>query len=526
VVQRAAITYILVVFIASIAQAEVSVNVPIHDWAYEALYTLNTSGLTGSAGLVAKPITRMEAARFVEIAIVRIQEEKITFSSFEEARTGRAEDALERLIEEFRPELLRLGVSTVAIDDEEVSKLRFRLADPISTQTVYAGLDDTEQLSYENQRGFDLKDGFNSRHRLRSWAEFGDILAIEIEPVIRLSDSQQDLDVETAYAKLVLGNMAIQVGRDMLWWGPGYHGSLLLSDNAYPLDMVKLSSAYPFRLPGILKGTGDWDIDFFVSELGEKRSVPRAKLAGLRLAWAPFEYFTFGASRTAMFGGDGRPGYDLSDYIDLFTTLSDRELSQADPKNADQKAGIDFILNIPWAERPFSLCNNLKIYGEWAGEDKFAPWENEAPAYMAGMELSDLFKIGGLDLTGEYAHTNSVWYIHGIYLDGYNYKGNVLGHHTGGDGEDLFLRLAKSFGEWLDCFERFELAGEFDYEAHGLSLANPERKYEVGFEGEFYISHSKGVKLAYEYERYTDFENISGEKAQNHIFEIGARIEF
>jgi len=525
-VVRKTVVCIFIIFTTSIVQAEASVNVPVHHWAYEALDTLNTSGLSGGSGLTTMPITRMEAARLTETAIYRIQNEEVQFSPFDEARTERAEDALDRLIEEFRPELIKLGVSTVVINEEPIRALRFKLADPVSTQTVYASLDGATDLTYENQRGFMLEDGFNSRHRLRSWAEFGDLLAIELEPVIRLSDSSQDLDIETAYVKLVLWNTAIKAGRDTLWWGPGYHGSLLLSDNAYPLDMVKISNARPFTLPGALKDAGEWDIDFFVSRLEEKRTISYAKLAGLRLAWAPFEYFSFGASRTVMFGGEGRPSYTLEDYIDLFTTLSDRELSQTDPKNADQKASIDFSLNIPWHDTPFGLCNSLKFYGEWAGEDKFAPWENEAPAYLAGIHIRDLFKSKGLDVRTEYAHTNSAWYIHGIYSSGHTYKGNILGHHTGGDAEDFLFRVSKDFVDFGEYLSRFSLAGQFDYETHGISLASPERKYELAVDGIFFLSDDKRLKLNYEYEGYRSFENISGRKIHNNIFEIEARIKF
>jgi len=142
------------------------------------------------------------------------------------------------------------------------------------------------------------------------------------------------------------------------------------------------------------------------------------------------------------------------------------------------------------------------------------------------MEFSDLFKIDGLDLTGEYAHTNSVWYIHGIYTSGYNYKGNILGHHVGGDGEDLFLRLEKDFKEWSDRFERVKIGGQFDYGASGLSQATPERKYEIGFDSSLQLSDSSRMKLLYEYEAYRGFENVSGQKAQNHIFELQGSIKF
>jgi len=50
-------------------------------------------------------------------------------------------------------------------------------------------------------------------------------------------------------------NLELEVGRDSLWWGPGYNGALLMTNNARPFDLVKLSNAYPYRIPwiGLLK---------------------------------------------------------------------------------------------------------------------------------------------------------------------------------------------------------------------------------------------------------------------------------
>lgn len=507
--------------------AAVSVNVPIHNWAYGALETLNMAGLVDAMGLSTKPMTRMEAARLTRGAISCIQKNKLQFSIFDEGKAERAEDALDRLVEEFRTELIGLGVTEVAIDEQPVRGFRFRLADPISTQTIYADLGDAEDLQYENQRGFMLKDGFNSRSRFASWIEFKDFFALEIEPVARFSKDTQDFDIETGYIKLGLWNVEIEAGRDTLWWGPGFHGSMLVSDNAYPLNLVKIGSAHPFTLPWEYEALGKWNIDLFIARLEDERDRPRARLGGLRLECAPCDYFNFGISRTAIFGGKGRPHLDASDYWDMFTAFGKIELSQ-DPKTnlSDQKASVDFRLNIPWYLEPLALCSNLQLYGEWAGEDKFAPWENEAPGYLAGLLISDMFKVQNLDLRMEYARTNSAWYTHGIYSTGYRYKGNVLGHHMGGDAEDLFVRLSRDFSGEFGTFERVGLGGQFDYETHSRSATSPERKYEFAIDGTFHLSDTKSVKLLYEYEGYRNFGNVSGEKSRNTIFEVGGNIKF
>lgn len=494
--------------------AEASVNIPIHHWAYDALEVLNRAGLTDGSGLSTKPITRMDAARLSQIAIERIQEERAQFSPFDETRIKRAENALNRLVEEFRPELVKLGVTTVAKDDQPAKNLRFQIGSPIYTQTIYADLKDAKDIIYENQRGFRLKDGFNHRMRIASWVEINDFLAIEIEPSARFQKDTEDFDVETGYMKLSFWNLEVEAGRDTLWWGSGYHGSMLLSDNAYPLDMVKVGSAHPFMLPW--EKLGKWNIDFFVARLDEKRDYSHAKLGGMRIECAPFDRLTLGLSRTAIFGGKGRPRLGAKDYWDIF--WSTNELNQDVNKNrSDQLASVDFKLNV---------FDNLQFYGEWAGEDKFAPWENESPGYLAGFLASDVFKIQALDFRTEYARNNASWYTHGIYTSGYKYKDNILGHHMGGDAEDLFIRLSKKFNEEQTYLESFILGGQFDYETHGRSLAYPERKYEAAVDGEFYLSEAKSVRLRYEREEYSNFTNISGKKTHNNIFNVEANLKF
>ena len=43
-----------------------------------------------------------------------------------------------------------------------------------------------------------------------------------------------NVQLHKGYAKLNIGNFEVEVGRDSLWWGPGYHAALLMSNNAPP----------------------------------------------------------------------------------------------------------------------------------------------------------------------------------------------------------------------------------------------------------------------------------------------------
>src|SRR5262249_33672768 len=96
--------------------ASASMNIPLHHWAYEAIERLNTLGIIDQAMVVTKPYSRKQAAKYVARAIEHIRADEI----HADGREGLAEPLLERLMAEFRPELMDLG--TVAPKRSETSQ--------------------------------------------------------------------------------------------------------------------------------------------------------------------------------------------------------------------------------------------------------------------------------------------------------------------------------------------------------------------------------------------------------------------
>ncbi len=80
-------------------------NIPLHHWAYEAIERLTALGIIDQAMVVTKPYSRKQAAKYVARAIERIRTDEIR----EDGREVLAEPLLERLMAEFRPELMDLG---------------------------------------------------------------------------------------------------------------------------------------------------------------------------------------------------------------------------------------------------------------------------------------------------------------------------------------------------------------------------------------------------------------------------------
>jgi hypothetical protein len=59
-----------------------------------------------------------------------------------------------------------------------------------------------------------------------------------------------------AYAAFNFKTVQISAGRQSLWWGPGHGGPTNYSDNAEPMDMVRLTNPSPWRLPSFFHWLG------------------------------------------------------------------------------------------------------------------------------------------------------------------------------------------------------------------------------------------------------------------------------
>ncbi len=119
---------------------------------------------------------------------------------------------------------------------------------------------------------------------------------------------QEHTNIDGSYLATAIGNWALTAGSFGRWWGPGWQSSLILSDNARPVPgfSIQRNKSTPFEsVP--LSWLGPWQLQAFIGKLESDRTIPDAKLLGLRMSFKPFQWLEVGASRTAQWGGDGRP---------------------------------------------------------------------------------------------------------------------------------------------------------------------------------------------------------------------------
>lgn len=352
----------------------------------------------------------------------------------------------------------------------------------LSVEYVYA----KRATWFYNQLGREYNPGSNLYLSGRATARLWSAFAFAAEPEFSFlqtsnSDGEGDGTTHGAFRELSASVRTwvadVEVGRIPMWWGPSRHGSLLLSTNAQPLDVVRVATPGPVLLPGFLGHLGLIRGETFLTRLYDDRAIPRPYLWGARLSTRVLPWLEVGASRTALFGGKGR-AVKWRTFWDVWTAHGEDK-----PEGpGDQRASFDARLVVPWWVQPFEL------YGELGGEDE-AGYLPSKFAHLAGIYLPRIGPWHALELTVEFADTEvsghpGVWYRNASYPDdGYRYEGRIIGHHVGTDGRDLYAELrVHPFGD------ETSITAAYNYEARSWPSSVTEKLHQLrlGLEGRVY----------------------------------------
>ena len=465
---------ILIVSILLIAtNATSSTYLPLDDEVYNIFYRLEAEGIIQSGLLTTRPLSRKEVVRLL------LEAERNSVEKSEEIQA-----------------LIKILKGRVK---GEIEYVRFvKPFDSLYPRYVYTD-SDNQSLNYNNdgdlyEKGSNLRVGFSSRAELEWFSAY-------FNPEIRYSDSDTDLMLKRGYGVLSILGLDLTIGKDSQWWGPGYHGSILFSNNPEPMTMLKLTNPQPVLLPWIFKYLGPFRFTVFATRLEKERTdVQEPHLWGVRVNFKPHPYLEIGLQRTALLGGKGR-SEDLKTWVRSFTGKGENE---AGVEAGDQRAGGDLKLTLPFKLQP------LQLYAEAAGEDEAGglpcKW-----AYLWGIYLPRVLSLNRIDFRGEYATTHvsgspNVWYSHHIYTGGYTYKGRIIGHHMGTDSKDIFMEVSYLIPE-----RNGRISVSYDREEHNLSGAVREKKDEANLKVDIRITKDVEVKASYGYGRIKNIGNMPDE---------------
>lgn len=432
-----------------------STYVPLHSWVYPALERLAALRLISSDFRGIKPWTRTECARLTEEAGEAIAE---TLRGDEEPRAAAVEiyRALER---EFADELESLGGGPNRSFGLESAYARvLSLSGPTLTDGYHFGQTTYNDYGRPNRRGTNVITGASFRGTWGPFFAYGSGEYQHAPSAPAMTEAQRNLIAQQdvvpvppatpfaevnrfrvldSYIGVNFRNWQLSFGRQSLWWGTSESGPLLLSNNAEPVTMVRLTRVVPFKLPGLLRIFGPVRTDFFVGRLGGHKVSARPWLQGQRIGLKPTRSFEFGVTHTVIFGGKGRPnGLDV--FFKSMIGLGERR-----ENFGDQHLSFDFL---------YRFGRYATLYSEFLGSDD--PYPFSAPRRMAvnsGVYFPRLPGLDRVDLRLEGFYTESpceprcagpgktlpahfLHYWHYSYPGGYTNNGFILGNAIGRSG--------------------------------------------------------------------------------------------
>jgi len=382
-------------------------------------------------------------------------------------------------------------------------------------------------FSVFNNEGINFGEGSNAVVQFQSHARLWKAFSFFVQPALVYNnhsfdsfyESDAELRLHRGYVKINIANFEAQVGRDSLWWGPGYHGALLMSNNAHPFDMIKLSNPDPVLLPWYFSYLGPAQFTLIFSQLDDIRTGNEKVnpfLYGLRVGIKPHPFLELGATHLVMFGGPGRRDMSVGNYL---KTLYSNTNLDGEITDSNQEFAADIALTLPNIKKYIFLADGVKMYFEFGGEDQGYP-----PDRRAGIVGFALFKPFGLEetvLRGEYARISpgsvpGCWYVHDSWP--MRYDGRVFGHHAGTDSDDIFV-------EWSQDIKKFSYKLNYDRERSGIGTQNNEQtKNQYGAEVGYRFNDNFKVTMQYAYEDIKNLGYVQDMSRKNHF--IGTTVNF
>src|SRR5580704_8508724 len=403
--------------------------VPMDSWVYSAFERLAAMGYVNSGMFGMRPWTRLECARLLnESENHRIDDD----NSLEAAKT------YVQLSKEFAGEL------------EEMSGGENRVAKVESVYTSVTGISGqplTDGFNFGqtiiNNYGRPYQEGVNSADGFSTWATEGHLvvyvraeyehapsaaaLSESARQFISTSNSLPTVAPPTpfsavnrfqlldSYVGLNFSNWQITFGPQTLWWGPSLGGPLMFSDNATPVNMLRINRVSPFKLPLFLGWLGPWRMETFLGQLTGHDFVFQTNtglvgqfgqalgrqpfLEGSRFSFKPLPDFELGFSFTNVFAGGPTSLTSYTFFHGYSPGNSQAPGGNRDP--GDRRSGLDFTFRIP------GVKTGLNFYTEAFVEDEFSPiayWRNAA--IWSGMYLAQIPRLNKLDFRVEAGYTD------------------------------------------------------------------------------------------------------------------------
>jgi membrane-associated phospholipid phosphatase len=438
--------------------------VPVDSWVYPAFDRLIASGFIHDRTVSIRPWTRLECTRILSEVHQHLDEDL-------ESTDAHLLSLIGDLDAEFRPETqLRNGdTPNVNAELESVYTRYTGISGPPLRDSFHFAQTIADDFGRPYGRGANDITGFSTHAAagpfviyVRGEYQYGsssqqytpaqaqDLASTDGLPVNSVPTFGRSSRLRTveAYAGLNLADWQFTFGQQSLWWGANRSTSLLLSNNAEAIPMLRVERTSPTKLPSLLSLLGPMSVSGFLGRLGGDRYLrlgpdfvlygdgihnvdPQPYIWGANIAFKPTSNLELGFSFTAVFAGHGRP-LTLRTFLHSLSQHGNNQPLEP----GDRRPAMTASYRLP------GLRNSVVLYADAMTEDQPLPLAYpRQSALNAGMYLPHLPRIKNLDLRCEGVYTNlpgnprnNFYYTNAHYADGYRNYDQLIGSWVGRGG--------------------------------------------------------------------------------------------
>lgn len=363
----------------------------------------------------------------------------------------------------------------------------------------------------ENNNGVIHSRGHSGELRWGMEGYLGQRITALIEPSVLADAETAHARLNRGYLKIGGGGLELEIGRDENWFGPGYRGTTVLTNNAQNFDIIKLSSPEPLDVAFVKHYLGNMKYSLIVSRFNETDvgtvNHRQPLFVGLKLSAKPKEWFEYGINFVRQQGGPGFGGK---------TSIQDEIFGGGTTNHTNTIAGIDLRFRIP-------QLRNTELYAEYSGEDSALFWPF-VESYVAGVFIPCLTASGRDDFRFEYFFGSVMLYTDWKFPRGYVYEGMTPGHSQGGAAQEFYGRYSHWFGV------RSNLALEYFYTERGRSYRMPGQVMESKHAGRITwtmpVLGEVDALMGYGIERIGNMNLVEGVDRTNQLIRVELRYRY
>jgi len=482
--------------------------VPVDSWVYPAILRLTSMGFVKGDFLGIRPWTRTECAQLVADAGERLRSQ--------DNESAEAEKIYDALAVEFASEL-----RDSAPGGDQAMRARLESVYTRSMEIAGRPVEDSYHFgeTITNDYGRPYSEGYNNDTGYSGWIGEGRFVLysrgeFEVAPGVPALSSAAEQAIASAdrnpvqpaapvpgvdrfelldtYLSATADNWALSFGKQSLWWGPGEGGAMMISNNALPIYMFRVSRVEPFRLPWVLSLLGPMKVDAFFGKLSGNEFPARPMLHAEKVSFKPTENLELGWSRMAEFGGVGR-AFTFAALFNSYTGFEKSSVYYSSNDNPGKRTGgFDFSYRLPFVR------NWLTLYLDSISPDDPSPVDAPRRAALnPGLYLSHVPLIPKLELRAEgvYTDVHTSRSNHGEFLywdlfyhDLSTNERNIIGNWVGreGQGEQFWARYSFTTRTWLEASGRHARVAK-DFIPGGGSLEDLSLRAQYAFHQQWHF---------------------------------------